>query len=62
MVVRYKVEPVDRETFAVVRISGAERQTVFMVTDEICALRVRDELCRADRRGFYEGLIAAKAA
>lgn len=49
----FEVRTIERNTWAVVR--GRDR--VFVTTDWVAAVRTKDELNRADRRAFYEGLI-----
>lgn len=49
----FVVRTLARDTWAVL----SRGIKVYVTTDRIAALRVRDELERADRQAFYEGLI-----
>jgi len=54
---KYYVETVSRETFAVMCRGDAGCHAVHMTQSRLEALRMRDELERADRRAFNTGLI-----
>ena len=57
----FVVETHGRSTWAVTRYFDGECSVVHMTGDRLEAVRMRDELEKADRRAFYEGLLIGRA-
>ncbi len=53
----FSVETASRDTWCVVRSYDGLRETTHMTKCKIEAVRMRDELEKADKRAFYEGLL-----
>lgn len=56
----YSVLTEARNTWRVVRLDDEGRATVHMTTDRLEAVRMRDELEKADKRAFYQGLLIGR--
>jgi len=57
----FSAERHSRSIWAVVRTFDGQRNVVHMTGSDIEAVRMREELERADKRAFYEGLLIGRA-
>lgn len=57
----FTVEHAERSVWRIVRTYDGQRNTVHMTGCRLEAQRMRDELERADKRAFYEGLLIGRA-
>lgn len=58
---QYRVETVAHGSFAIVRFGDDGRETIYVTSDQLAAIRTRDELERAEARAFKAGLIVGHA-